>query len=189
MKPSKTNEKLAGEIASFLWESSALRHGLFTPNEFIEIAKGRVHEFLDKREAQRHSADLSDEEVALDSIFGDAKKWNGRSIFWCNLCETFSLNPECECRGTSCNAGGCEKCGPVLKEFETVKSSVEAYLTEEEVKTMQKISRLKKLIPLSISMGDKKIDWQKMETAGQLCKADHDKYFPEETKGLTPYGS
>jgi hypothetical protein len=30
--------------------------------------------------------------------------------FWCDLCECVSYNYECECHGSWCNAGGCDKC-------------------------------------------------------------------------------
>lgn len=35
--------------------------------------------------------------------------------FYCRICDTPSYDFKCECKATSCNGGGCEKCGPLHK--------------------------------------------------------------------------
>lgn len=39
-------KELADQIGSFLWESSKLRHGLFTPPEFNRLVKDRIKQFF-----------------------------------------------------------------------------------------------------------------------------------------------
>jgi len=38
--------KLAENLGSFLWESSTLRHGLFTPPEFSRLVRGRIKQYF-----------------------------------------------------------------------------------------------------------------------------------------------
>lgn len=38
------------------------------------------------------------------------KELKEENWFWCDLCECRSYHYDCECHGTTCNAGGCEKC-------------------------------------------------------------------------------
>ena len=40
---------LARDMACFLWECSRLRHGLFTPPEFIPLVSERLREYLTQR--------------------------------------------------------------------------------------------------------------------------------------------
>ena len=40
------DDDLAREMACFLWECSRLRHGLFTPPEFIPLVSARLREYL-----------------------------------------------------------------------------------------------------------------------------------------------
>ena len=40
----------------FLWESSALRHGLFRPTELVPLLSDRIREFFDQlEEIQKHA--------------------------------------------------------------------------------------------------------------------------------------
>jgi len=43
---SARDDDLARDMACFLWESSRLRHGLFTPPEFILLVSARLREYL-----------------------------------------------------------------------------------------------------------------------------------------------
>ena len=38
--------KLAENLGSFLWESSTLRHGLFTPPEFSRLVRERIKQYF-----------------------------------------------------------------------------------------------------------------------------------------------
>ena len=40
------DDDLARDMACFLWECSRLRHGLFTPPEFIPLVSARLREYL-----------------------------------------------------------------------------------------------------------------------------------------------
>ena len=40
------DDDLAREMACFLWECSRIRHGLFTPPEFIPLVSARLREYL-----------------------------------------------------------------------------------------------------------------------------------------------
>ena len=42
----REQDDLARDIACFLWESSTLRHGLFTPPEFIPLVSGRIRQYF-----------------------------------------------------------------------------------------------------------------------------------------------
>ena len=43
------DDDLARDMACFLWECSRLRHGLFTPPEFIPLVSERLREYLTQR--------------------------------------------------------------------------------------------------------------------------------------------
>jgi hypothetical protein len=43
------DDDLARDMACFLWECSRLRHGLFTPPEFIPLVSARLREYLATR--------------------------------------------------------------------------------------------------------------------------------------------
>lgn len=38
--------ELAENLGSFLWESSTLRHGLFTPPEFSRLVRNRIKQYF-----------------------------------------------------------------------------------------------------------------------------------------------
>lgn len=40
------DDDLVRDMACFLWECSRLRHGLFTPPEFIPLVSARLREYL-----------------------------------------------------------------------------------------------------------------------------------------------
>jgi len=42
----REQDELARDIACFLWESSTLRHGLFTPPEFIPLVSRRIRQYF-----------------------------------------------------------------------------------------------------------------------------------------------
>jgi hypothetical protein len=128
------------------------------------------------------------EDELLDDIFGDSKKWKEKyKIFWCDLCRTYSIAcPEENCVGASCNSGGCDKCKNDMADFDKAKTSPCHYLSDEENAVIHKFYCLKKIIKESLKHGDYTIDWQKLETLGELSKADHI-LFPAETKNLIPY--
>ena len=50
------DDDLARDMACFLWECSRLRHGLFTPPEFIPLVSARLREYL-----TQHKPNVADE--------------------------------------------------------------------------------------------------------------------------------
>jgi len=44
--------ELAENLASFLWESSTLRHGLFTPPKFSRLVRERIKQYFYKQNDQ-----------------------------------------------------------------------------------------------------------------------------------------
>lgn len=112
------------------------------------------------------------ENERLDEIFGEGK------FKYCDLCETFYST--CEfCGNSSCSGGGCEKC--VKQSGLEVETSPSYYLSEEENRTIRKFRSLKKIMKESLNRGDRKIDWQKEHSEGNLSKNDED-FFAEEIK-------
>ena len=118
----------------------------------------------------------------LDDIFQKTAYWKGHKITWCDHCTVYTIS--CEyCRNSTCNGGGCDKCTDLFREFNQCKISPYDYLNEEERKVYYKVLRLMDFIPMSLNMGDKEIDWQKMEKTGQCCTKDWE-VFEFEKKGI-----
>ena len=61
---SAKDDVFARDLACFLWESSTLRHGLFTPPEFIPIVSERIREYLATHNPNSDSALRDDERLA-----------------------------------------------------------------------------------------------------------------------------
>ena len=118
---------------------------------------------------------LKGEEAMLDDIFGDngsRQLWKGKyRVSWCGTCRTaYIACVEPNCDGTSCNGGGCEKCHEDFVEFHTCKTSIEDYLSDDEIETYRKIIHLQSLILESLRMGDKEIDFEKMNREDLLTE-------------------
>ncbi len=117
------------------------------------------------------------EEKLLNGIFRD-RTWNGNAgeylVEWCEHCGTFIIGCLAGCRGTSCNGGGCEHCVPDHRAFNACKTSPFDYLSAEERIAWRKIESLKRLIPRSLKLGHKEIDWALLEEVGALSKADEE---------------
>ncbi len=112
------------------------------------------------------------EEELLDDIFGDNKKWKGKfRLWWCDLCDTFSIGCPKKCGGSSCNACGCPECIEEHKNFnKNAKTNPKDYLNEEEQKTYDKINWLKKYMKESLLENEYEINWKRMKQQGNLCK-------------------
>ena len=111
---------------------------------------------------------MSESELLDDIFYG--KKWRGKyKVSWCDLCDTAIITCP-KCKNGSCNGGGCEECinDKDSIEFNEVKTRVEDYLTEEEIKIYQKCLELKKYILETVRDGDKEIDWNKLDKNGKL---------------------
>ena len=50
------DDDLARDMACFLWECSRLRHGLFTPPEFIPLVSARLREYLTSHKPNTQSS-------------------------------------------------------------------------------------------------------------------------------------
>ena len=110
-----------------------------------------------------------------------APKWKGKyTVTWCNLCDVaIIICPEVGCHGTSCNGGGCEKCLPDELEFRKLNRHVEDYLTGEEAAAWRKGERLKEFILESLRRGEVKIDFNKLDAAGELSGRDKALFLPD----------
>ena len=51
----REQDELARDIACFLWESSTLRHGLFTPPRFIPLVSARIRQYFHEQNAKGDS--------------------------------------------------------------------------------------------------------------------------------------
>ena len=49
--------RLAEALGSFLWESSTLRHGLFTPPEFSRLVSERIKQYFYEQNDQSEARD------------------------------------------------------------------------------------------------------------------------------------
>jgi hypothetical protein len=49
---STQDDDMARDMACFLWECSRLRHGLFTPPEFIPLVSARLREYFTTRKPE-----------------------------------------------------------------------------------------------------------------------------------------
>ena len=117
------------------------------------------------------------EEALLNKMFR-TNTWMGKQgeylVNWCELCETYIIGClDKNCKGTSCNCTGCDKCIKDHEEFNKSKTSPFQYLNEEEKVIYQKIEHLKRLIPKSLKRGEKEINWQTAESEGNLCQMDY----------------
>jgi hypothetical protein len=104
-------------------------------------------------------------------IFGE--RWKGKnreySVSWCDLCDVAIISCE-DCHGSTCNCMSCEKCSEDFEEFCKYKRCVEDYLTGEEIKIYQKCLQIRKHILETIQIGEKEIDWNKLNERGDLSE-------------------
>ena len=114
------------------------------------------------------------EQEILDDIFDSHNKFKGQKIWYCELCDTFSIGCPKNCTGSSCNGGGCPSCLELIKKFNQLKTSPQDYLTAEEQKVIYKFRQLKKFIPESIERGEKEINWQYLYENGKLSGYDEE---------------
>ena len=130
---------------------------------------------------------MSEEEI-LDEIFG-GKKWQGKfPIFWCDLCDTYSIRcVDKECTGTSCNCHSCPKCSEAQDDFNKAKTHVVYYLKDEEMKVYEKIRFLKKYINESLKEGEYEINWKRMKQQGRLCMLSEAIFAPEIAASFQKY--
>lgn len=113
---------------------------------------------------------MSEEEL-LDNIFDNGKRWKGKfRIWWCDLCDTFSIGCPAECKGSSCNSGGCHECIDTHIDFnKNAKTNPKDYLSEEEKMVYEKIFWLKKYMKESLLENEYSINWKRLKQQGQLC--------------------
>jgi hypothetical protein len=111
-----------------------------------------------------------DENETLNEIFGQTPIWKGKyKIKWCEMCRTATI--VCEtCKNSSCNGGGCKECDADFTYFISVKTTIEEYLTDEEIEVYHKADYLKKFILDSLGKGEREIDFNRMERDGELSE-------------------
>ena len=106
-------------------------------------------------------------EIINDSI------WRGYNVKWCNECNRAII--VCDvCKNSSCNGGGYKECNDDFEVFNKHKTLLIDYLDDEEVKILHKIEKLKKLIPISIGLGQSEIDWTSEEILNNLSPKDEE---------------
>lgn len=99
-------------------------------------------------------------------------RWRGYKIFWCDICMDWNIKCN-SCDGTSCNGGGCEKCGKDFDEFNKLMG--DAYdntFSEEEKKIIQKYERYNYLIKECLENDRNPIDWSWL--SDKLSKCDEE---------------
>lgn len=111
-----------------------------------------------------------DENETLNEIFGQTPVWMGKyKIKWCELCRTANIVCE-KCKNSSCNGGGCSECDEAFTSFSKAKTTVEEYLTDEEILVYHKAEYLRKFILESLGRGETEIDFVRMERDGELSE-------------------
>lgn len=111
-----------------------------------------------------------DENEVLNEIFGQTPLWKGKyKIKWCELCRTSIIVCE-DCKNSSCNGGGCAECDEAFSSFAKAKTTIEEYLTEEEIYAYHKAMYLKKFIQTSLGKGENEIDFERMNRDGELSE-------------------
>ena len=136
------------------------------------------------------------EEDTLDDIFNGGKKWKGKfRLWWCDLCDTFSIGCPAKCTGSSCNAMGCPECIETHQDFnKNAKTNPKDYLNPAEQEVYEKIFWLKKYMKESLLESEYEINWKRLKQQGHLCRhsekifaAEIEKSFMEGDPDIT-YG-
>lgn len=92
----------------------------------------------------------------LEDIF-NTNFWRGYKIHWCDMCDTHVISCK-ECKNSSCNGGGCDKCDKDFDDFMALKPYPIHYLTAQEVDVVRKYWAIKRLLPISIAQGYESFD-------------------------------
>ena len=122
---------------------------------------------------------ISSEDLILESIFS-SHGWRDRySVHWCNLCMTASiLCPDC--KNTSCNCGGCEKCNKDISEFNALKTRPQEYgdFSYTEGKDLERI------IVSSFERNENELNWKNLVAGGHLSTGQIERFsrFIEKSK-------
>lgn len=105
----------------------------------------------------------------MTKLFGGNTIWKDRyEIDWCDHCNTATINCP-DCKNSSCNGGGCEKCHDDFNFFiKNVKARVEYYLTDDEKIVYSKTVELKKLILESLNKGETEISFVNLHRDGHM---------------------
>ena len=113
----------------------------------------------------------SSEQEVLGDIFGHDKWLNQFKLWWCDLCDTFSIGcNNDQCHGSSCNTSGCSECTPIYEDFHKAKTHVWEYLSADERKIYDKIFWLKRYMKESLSAGEYEINWKRFKEQGEMSK-------------------
>lgn len=96
--------------------------------------------------------------------------WRGKyKIKWCELCRTSIIVCE-DYKNSSCNGGGRDKCNDAFDDFAKAKTTIEEYLSDEEIYAYHKAMYLKEFIQTSLGKGEKEIDFERMNREGELSE-------------------
>lgn len=123
------------------------------------------------------------EEELLDEIFSE-KKWKDKYfVEWCDLCDTAIIVCK-DCKNSSCNGGGCNSCINDFNEFNSCKTKIHEYLSDEEIQIYEKCLRLKKHIIESLNCGEKEINWKQRLADGKFSKNEEEMFKKELSKSF-----
>lgn len=104
--------------------------------------------------------------------FLEIPKWKEKyTLSWCDHCATAIIVCP-DCKNSSCNGGGCDKCHTDFEDFMKCKITVCAYLTDEEQEVYWKSLRIKHFVQESLAAGQTEINWKQLEEAGKLSRKD-----------------
>ncbi len=93
-------------------------------------------------------------------------------IFWCNLCETWSIKCP-ECGNSSCNGGGCPQCEKDFEDFhKLLNNSWGNIFSQEELNTIEKYDRFNHLVEICLKNNREPVDWKWLKETEKICKLD-----------------
>lgn len=130
------------------------------------------------------------EQELLDDIFDDGRKWKNQfRLWWCDLCDTFSIGcTDKKCHGSSCNGMGCKECTEVHIDFnKNAKTNPKEYLNQEEQAVYEKIIWLKRYMRDSLLEGEYEINWKRLKQQGQLCRLSETIFVAEIEESFKKY--
>lgn len=154
------------------------------PEDYLNDDGALARKILD------HSApENRGDELALRGLSNEPVLFRDKyEIFFCDLCNTFALKCPVEgCQGTTCNAGGCEKCSSDSDYYAFSyegKARVTQYLNAKEHAIYQKIFLLKRYIGESLKAGFTEINWKYLQEKGKLCDLAEELFAKEIEESL-----
>lgn len=111
------------------------------------------------------------EEALLNDIFGIPRYKGKYVVSWCDHCNQAIITCG-KCHNTTCNGGGCKECVDDFDEFSCLNTRAENYLHPTEWDVIKKYRALKKFMIPSLGLGEKGINWSRLDVDGKLSEND-----------------